>query len=288
MTVIFYAEGTVYVKLFSSLLTSSVWAEDNATRIVWISMLCLADKDGDVRASPAGLARIANVSVEECQRALAVLLSPDAQSTTPDDDGRRIEQRQGGWHILNYVRYRQLRDEETRKQQWREAASRARAKKRDVSNSHQKSSTSHRESAARHSESAHTDTDTETDTETTTALVADATDTSKTDPFVEAWAAYPKRLGANPRKPAFAAFWARVKGGVAPRTLLDATRAYAAFCAATQKAGTEFVMQGQRFYGPDGGWREDWSAGPPKAVRPNDPATGRSALQSSRHPPSGP
>ena len=114
--------------------------------------------------------------------------------------------------------------------------------------------------------------------ETTTALVAKATDTRTADPFAEAWAAYPKRLGANPRKTASAAFYARVKGGVAPATLLDATRAYAAFCAATHKVGTEFVMQGQRFYGPEGGWREDWSAATPKPVRPNDPATGRAAL----------
>jgi hypothetical protein len=146
----------MFVKLFSSILTSSVWSEDNATRIVWITLLALADKDGDVRSSPSGLARMANVSVEECQRALALFLAPDPESGTPDDDGRRIERREGGWFILNYGKYRALQDLETRKAQWRDAAKKYRQRK---------SSEHHGASSSNHHESSHTEAEAEAEAE---------------------------------------------------------------------------------------------------------------------------
>ena len=40
-----------FTKLFQSILTSSVWSEDNETRIVWITMLALADQNGSVSAT---------------------------------------------------------------------------------------------------------------------------------------------------------------------------------------------------------------------------------------------
>ena len=116
----------MYVKLFGSILTSSVWAEDAHTRIIWITMLTMADRDGDVRASTSGLARIANVTPEATANALAILLAPDPESATLDSDGRRIVTREGGWHILNYGKYRAIQDHEARKATWRESSQRQR------------------------------------------------------------------------------------------------------------------------------------------------------------------
>lgn len=99
----------MYVKLFSSILTSSIWAEDMATRLVWITLLTLADKEGFVRAAPSGVARLANVPLEETQKALQILESPDPDSGSKDDDGRRIEPVDGGWFLLNYRKYREIR-----------------------------------------------------------------------------------------------------------------------------------------------------------------------------------
>lgn len=112
----------MYVKLFSSILTSSVWAEDMPTRLTWITLLAMADKDGDVRASPSGLARIANIPVEDCHRAIAKFLSPDIESGTQVYEGRRLEEREGGWFILNYAKYRAIQDAEARKATWRESS----------------------------------------------------------------------------------------------------------------------------------------------------------------------
>lgn len=105
--------STGYTKLFSSIITSTIWAEDDATRIVWITMLATANKNGEVQASIPGLARIAGVSVEACETAIEKFLSPDRHSRSKDDEGRRIEIIDGGWALLNYRKYREMasRDE---------------------------------------------------------------------------------------------------------------------------------------------------------------------------------
>src|SRR5207247_2600082 len=68
--------------------------------------------------------------------ALAKLGSPDPLSRTPDEDGRRIvpldEGREWGWRLVNYMRYRLIRDQEGRRQQGREAQARFRARQRDI------------------------------------------------------------------------------------------------------------------------------------------------------------
>jgi hypothetical protein len=95
-----------FTKLFSSIVTSTIWAESNPTRIVWITMLALADKHGEVGASIPGLARAANVSIDECKVAIDAFLSTDEYSRTKDHDGRRIEAIDGGWRLINYAKYR--------------------------------------------------------------------------------------------------------------------------------------------------------------------------------------
>jgi len=61
---------------------------------------------GIVNASVSGLARLANVSVDACQAAIAKLEAPDPDSRTKDHGGRRIEPVEGGWVVLNHFRYR--------------------------------------------------------------------------------------------------------------------------------------------------------------------------------------
>ena len=117
-----------FTKLSSAIVTSTIWQEDNPTRIVWVTMLATADACGRVEGSIPGLAHIARVTVEECERALDRLMSPDPYSRTKDREGRRVEEIDGGWRILNYAKYRERRDPEKRKEQNREAKRRQRAK----------------------------------------------------------------------------------------------------------------------------------------------------------------
>ncbi|WP_420465799.1 hypothetical protein [Panacagrimonas sp.] len=104
-----------FTKLFSSITESTVWGEPYPTRILWIAMLAMADRDGRVNASVPGLARRAGITLEECETALATFLKPDRYSRTPDHEGRRIKTADGGWSLLNYAKYRNQRDEETKR-----------------------------------------------------------------------------------------------------------------------------------------------------------------------------
>lgn len=82
--------------------------EDDKTRIVWITMLAIADKNGEIQASIPGLARIAGVPVPDTEIAIQKFLEPDEHSRTPDDEGRRIEKIDGGWSLLNHAKYRAM------------------------------------------------------------------------------------------------------------------------------------------------------------------------------------
>jgi len=118
-----------YTKLFHSIITSTIWTEDDATRIVWITLLAMADRNGEVQGSVPGLARIAGVPVESCRSAIEKFLSPDPDSRTIDDEGRRIQVIDGGWVLLNFEKYRQMASDEDRRVKAAERQQRARDKK---------------------------------------------------------------------------------------------------------------------------------------------------------------
>jgi len=95
-----------YTKLFSSILMSSIWEESTETRLVWVTLLALADQHGHVDGTVKSLARVSRVSVEECQGALACLLGPDVDDRSGVLDGRRIVPEAGGWRLVNHAAYR--------------------------------------------------------------------------------------------------------------------------------------------------------------------------------------
>lgn len=120
-----------YTKLFSEIVTSTIWQEDDKTRIIWITMLALSNKYGEVSASVPGLAHTAHVKLSECEKALKKLESPDRYSRSQEYDGRRIGRIDGGFKILNYGKYRERMRSEDRKEYLRikQAELRARRKK---------------------------------------------------------------------------------------------------------------------------------------------------------------
>lgn len=95
-----------FTKLFSDIVRSTVWREKDHVRLVWITMLAITDKTGYVSSSLPGLADTARVTIEQCQQALKILSSPDEWSRSQEYEGRRIEAVDGGWRILNYLKYR--------------------------------------------------------------------------------------------------------------------------------------------------------------------------------------
>jgi hypothetical protein len=98
---------------------------------MWITMLALKDKDGFVAASIPGLAHAAIVTRDECEKALKVFESPDPDSRTKDNDGRRIEKVDGGWIILNHFLYRDGLSDDPETARARERMRRFRAKRQE-------------------------------------------------------------------------------------------------------------------------------------------------------------
>jgi biotin operon repressor len=76
--------------------------------------------------------------------------------------------------------------------------------------------------------------------------------------FEEAWQAYPKRAGGNPKPSAWKAWSARIREGVKPSDMLAGVQRYAAYITSTGKAGSEYVKQAATFFGPDYHFAESW------------------------------
>lgn len=116
-----------YTKLASTITDSSIWAESLAVRVVWITMMAMADEEGRVRASLSGLARRANVPADDVRDALARFLAPDPDSTSPEHEGRRVQRVEGGWRLLNHAKYRAWGSRESRREYERERKANRRA-----------------------------------------------------------------------------------------------------------------------------------------------------------------
>ena len=112
-----------YVKLFSSLLASTIWNEDLETRVVWITMLAMANRDGVVEGSIPGLAHHARVRLEAAHKALKKLSAPDPFSRSKESEGRRIIAIDGGWLLVNHKKYRASMDRDDRREYKRQKQS---------------------------------------------------------------------------------------------------------------------------------------------------------------------
>lgn len=97
---------TGYTKLFGSIIASTIWRESKEIKVVWITLLAMANKNGIVEASVPGLADMARCTVEETRHAIEILEAPDIDSRTKENEGRRIRPVDGGWFILNHAKYR--------------------------------------------------------------------------------------------------------------------------------------------------------------------------------------
>lgn len=111
---------------------SSVWSEDKDTKILWVTMLSIKDKNGYVAGSMTGLAKLAGLTLDECKAAMVKLTSPDADSRTKDNEGRRVEIIDGGWLVLNHLLYREKIRDEVRREYQRTKQAQYRAMKRKI------------------------------------------------------------------------------------------------------------------------------------------------------------
>lgn len=95
-----------YAPVFRAILQSTVWDEAPHVKVVWLTMLLLCDKTGFVEATIPGLARAAVVTREQCVEAIERLSSPDPDSKTKAEGGRRIIKVDDGWQLVNHQKYK--------------------------------------------------------------------------------------------------------------------------------------------------------------------------------------
>jgi hypothetical protein len=157
-----------YTKLFSSIVTSTIWTEDAKICKVWVTMLAIANKHGEVHASIPGLAQIAGLGLHDTEHAINKFLSPDKYSRTPDDEGRRIEMIEGGWLLLNHAKYRAMasKDEEKIASAKRQAAFKERKRRNKQVTESNGEVTHSNDTVTQNRDIAEADTDTDTKADT--------------------------------------------------------------------------------------------------------------------------
>lgn len=81
--------------------------------------MAIADATGETDATIPGIAKLSGVSIGKCEAALKKFQEPDPYSRSRENEGRRIEKTERGWRLLNYVKYRNSRDEDKRREYMR-------------------------------------------------------------------------------------------------------------------------------------------------------------------------
>jgi hypothetical protein len=112
----------MYAKLFSRITQSSLMEQDIKTRYVFMMLLAIADSAGDVIGTDIAIARTLNIPREEFEQAIAALMSPDPESNSPEEDGRRVVSSDAGrgYRIVNYTKYREIKTTEEKREYMRE------------------------------------------------------------------------------------------------------------------------------------------------------------------------
>ena len=120
----------LFAKVFSSLWEGSMVAKPDV-QLVFVFLLAHADREGFVNVTHERIGVLCGLGVDRVRAAIDELEAPDTRSRSPEQEGRRLirldPHRDWGWQVVNYGHYRAMRDEETRREQSREAMRKLRA-----------------------------------------------------------------------------------------------------------------------------------------------------------------
>lgn len=121
-----------FVKVFGQILDSSI-SENYEVRHIFEDLLKLADwRTGVVDMTPQAISRRLNIPIEKVLWGIEELCKPDPDSRSKVEEGRRLKllsDRVWGWHIVNYLEYRQQWDMRDKREYDRAAKARERARK---------------------------------------------------------------------------------------------------------------------------------------------------------------
>ncbi len=102
-----------WTPLFSKIVDSSVWMEDDYVVKLFVALMALKDADQIVRYNAYALGKKCwpgdDGAEKKALKALKILSSPDTRRIEPQPyDGRRIERVEDGWLILNGQAYEDM------------------------------------------------------------------------------------------------------------------------------------------------------------------------------------
>lgn len=247
----------MYARIFQSIYDGTL-VEDWRALVTFQQMLVLCDADGVLDMTPRAISRRTGIPIEHIEAGIHVLESPDPTSRTETEEGRRIVRidphREWGWRLVNYTKYKEIRNEEDRREYMRKyMADRRKDEKFTNVNSKQELA-----------KLAHIDVDVDVNE---LNILGDSAQPTHNSDFQNAWDEYPKRSGADSRRDAEKSWNARLKEGHTADEMLQGVRRYQAWCKQTQKINTEFVMQARKFFGPSKHFLEKYQTDPPRDRR---------------------
>lgn len=121
----------MYGKLYASIFQGTLRGQAHPL-LVFMNMIACADRHGVVDKHPRAIADEVGLTLEEVKEAIEYLMAPDLESRSTEEEGRRLalisDTRTWGWRIVNYPKYRAIRNEEERRESVRKATARWRAK----------------------------------------------------------------------------------------------------------------------------------------------------------------
>ena len=242
----------MFAKLFSSITESSLWSELKEVRLLFVTMLAKADQNGFVEASIPGLARVANLTIEETETGLECLQSPDVYSKNPDNEGRRVLPVPGGFVLLNYEDYRARRSTEERREYMREYMQNYRKK-----TGNGKQSVNSDKPAVNNGKPRLAQADTETKTEKINKQPA------ADDSFDQFWQSYPRKVAKGTARKA----WDKAVKTVDAQTIIDGGKRYAASMAGSE---AKFIAHPTSWLNAER-WSDEPEPAPKPEIKPGTP-----------------
>lgn len=112
----------MYVRIYEQIFGSSIMEENLGIRYVWFCLLALADKEGFIDMTIPAIARRINTEESLVKDSIKLFCSPDPKSRNASEEGRRlVPMRESfGWQVVNYLHYRDLKDQTARTEYMRE------------------------------------------------------------------------------------------------------------------------------------------------------------------------
>jgi len=113
--------GKVFAQMYEGTLASrGPWE----ALVTFQQLIVLANRHGEVDMTADAISRRTTIPLDIIEKGLMALSQPDPDSRTADEDGRRIvlidPHRAWGWRLVNYDKYRKIRNDEERREYQRE------------------------------------------------------------------------------------------------------------------------------------------------------------------------